>query len=151
VPAIGCAELGLPPAALADAGIVVAGAEFDYGLERFATILREARLTFLMPDVKHCGGVGVAATVGAMAAGHGIRLSPHNPSGPVATVASMHVCATASNFEMLEYQWAEVPARESMISPVEPRVGGMLKVSDAPGFGITLDREALDSLALPLD
>lgn len=140
-----------PPEVLDDAGIVLAGGEFDYGVDRFATILREGRLRFLMPDVKHCGGVWSAAVIGAMAAGYGVRLSPHNPSGPVATVASMHVCAAASSFEILEYQWAEVPSRETMTVPLEPREGGLLRLSDAPGFGVALDHDAIASLLIPID
>lgn len=145
------AKFTAPPEVLSEVGIMLAGGEFDFGVDRFATILREGRLRFLMPDVKHCGGVWAAAVIGAMAAGYGARLTPHNPSGPVATVASMHLCAAASNFEILEYQWAEVPSRERMTIPLEPRDGGLLRLSDAPGFGVALDHDAIAPLLIPID
>ncbi|MGI8880251.1 MAG: mandelate racemase/muconate lactonizing enzyme family protein [Jatrophihabitans sp.] len=142
---------GAPLDALDDAGIRLAGGEFEYGIERFESILRQGRLAYLMPDIKHCGGIWPASVIGAMAAAHGVRLSPHNPSGPVATMASMHVCATASNFEILEYQWGEVEGREALITPVEPRDGGIVRCADAPGLGCALDHDAIRGLEIPLD
>ena len=40
-----------------------------------------------------------------------LLVAPHNPSGPVATVATGHVASTMSNFLILEYAWGEADWR----------------------------------------
>ena len=69
-------------------------------------------------------------------------MSPHNPSGPVATAASVQLCAGLSNVSILEFAWGEVPWRAQLIDPPEQFISGKIRVPDAPGFGIELnDRE----------
>ena len=144
-------EHGVRLRPLEDCGIPLAGGEFDYGIDRFESILESGSLSFVMPDVKHCGGVWAATVIGWLGSERGVRLSPHNPSGPVATIASMHVCAAASNFEILEYQWGEVTDPERLLSPYAPQLGGVLGCPSRPGFGSSLDYDALHEREATLD
>ena len=66
-------------------------------------------------------------------------MSPHNPSGPVATAASVLLCASLSNVSILEFAWGEVPCRAELINPPEQFVNGRIRVPDGPGFGIELN------------
>ena len=68
-----------------------------------------------------------------------IKVSPHNPSGPVSTAASAHLCAGMPNIDILEYQWGEVEWRGDLISPPERFQNGYLAVPDQPGLGIELN------------
>jgi galactonate dehydratase len=131
-------------------GIPIAGGEFEYGLDGFDALLQRVPLSFVMPDVKHSGGVWTTTTLGTLAASRGIGFAPHNPSGPLATVVSMHVCAAAPHVEMLEYQWGEVDGRELLVMPAEPRQRGILTRTDAPGLGVSLNHEALRDLLIPV-
>ncbi|MYD96238.1 MAG: mandelate racemase/muconate lactonizing enzyme family protein, partial [Gammaproteobacteria bacterium] len=75
----------------------------------------------------------------ARAAGErSVSVSRHNACGPVATAASLAVCAAADNVESLELQWGEVDWRSSLIDPPEQVSDGALAVSDRPGFGVEL-------------
>jgi galactonate dehydratase len=123
--------------------IPLAGAESEFGLQNFKGMLDTGALSFAMPDVKHCGGISAARAVGELAGSYGAKLAPHNPSGPVATVASMHVCLATPSFELLEYQWGEVPEREKMVTPGEGFDRGCLVPSGNPGLGVALDHEGL--------
>lgn len=67
-------------------------------------------------------------------------VAPHNPSGPVASVASGHLCATLRNFYILEDAWGEVNWRAQLLQPAEQIVDGHLLVSDAPSLGHRLDQ-----------
>jgi len=68
--------------------------------------------------------------------------SPHNPTGPIAHLASIHLCAASPTLQWLEHQWDESPLFDSLVGGVgSPLVDGAFVVPAAPGLGATLDRE----------
>ena len=117
----------------------LAGGEFLFGMEGFAPLCQQNAVDIVMPDVKHCGGVLEGRRIAAIAELHDVAVSPHNPSGPVATAASVQLCAGMANFDILEYQWNEVDWRADVIEPPEQIRRGSIMVSDGPGFGIELN------------
>jgi galactonate dehydratase len=92
-----------------------------------------------MPDVKHCGGLLELTRIAAAAAQDGVDVAPHNPSGPVSTAASAHVCAVLDNFRLLELQWGEVAWRGDVVVPPEHFDRGTLQVATRRGLGIELN------------
>ena len=64
--------------------------EFLFGMAGFAPLCEQRAVDVVMPDVKHCGGLTEARRIAAIADLYGVAVSPHNPSGPVATAASVH-------------------------------------------------------------
>lgn len=104
--------------------------------------LAEQLFGTLMPDVKHCGGIGGLVTIGEMAAAAGVALAPHNPSGPVALAASVQAAAVLPNLRVLEYAWGEVPWRADLVVPAEAIVDGAATVPEAPGLGLRLVESA---------
>lgn len=126
----------------------VAGGEFLFGMHGFDELCHQQAVDVIMPDVKHCGGLQEGRHIAALAASHGIAVSPHNPSGPVATFASAQLCAGMPNFDSLEYQWGEVDWRGDLVNPPERFQRGELSVPDGPGFGITLNETAVREHAL---
>lgn len=123
--------------------IPLAGGEFFFGLAQFEEVLRTGALRYLMPDVKHCGGLWEALRIGTLAEAHQVSLAPHNPSGAVATLASAHLGAALVAFDRLEYQWLEVPWRASLLDPPERVEHGMLFLPDGPGLGARLDERTV--------
>jgi galactonate dehydratase len=117
----------------------MAGGETLFSVAGFAPLVDQQAADVIMPDVKHCGGLLELTRISAHAASRGVTVAPHNPSGPVATAASIHVCAGMRNFAILEMQWGEVDWRGSLVRPAEEFVNGQIAVPDAPGLGITLD------------
>ena len=117
----------------------MAGGEFLFGMAGFAPLCEQRAVDVVMPDVKHCGGLTEARRIAAIADLYGVAVSPHNPSGPVATAASVQLCAAMSNFDILEHQWGEVPWRGDLLEPPERFENGRIRVPDAPGFGVELN------------
>jgi galactonate dehydratase len=117
----------------------MAGGESLFGVEGFAPLCRNKAVEVIMPDVKHCGGIQEGRNIAALAGLENVKVAPHNPSGPVATAASVQWCAAIPNFEILEFQWNEVPWRGDLIDPPERFVSGSIAVPDGPGFGISLN------------
>ena len=70
----------------------ISGGELFWGRRRFEEITEHRWCDVIMPDVKHVGGFGPLLDVLEMGAGR-IEISPHNPSGPISTAASLHAAA----------------------------------------------------------
>ncbi|HJO12993.1 MAG TPA: mandelate racemase/muconate lactonizing enzyme family protein, partial [Gammaproteobacteria bacterium] len=123
----------------------LAGGEFLFGIEGFAPLCANQAVDIIMPDVKHCGGLLEAQKIGTLAEAAGINVSPHNPSGPIATAASVNLCAALPNFEILEYQWGEANWRADLIEPAEVFEDGNIRVGERTGIGITLNGTVLST------
>ena len=83
--------------------------------------------------------------ISAFAEAHGIKVSPHNPSGPVSTAVSASLCAGIPNFDVLEYQWGEQGWRNTLVEPTEAFIDGSIIISDRPGFGISINDQVLQA------
>lgn len=125
----------------------LAGGEAIFGVDGFAPLLKTNALSIIMPDVKHCGGLQELKNIASIAnALGGVTVAPHNPSGPVATAASAHLCANIPNFAILEFAYGEVPWRADLLSPPEQFVNGSIIINDDPGFGFTLNKKLIATL-----
>ena len=109
----------------------------------FREALAKEAADILMPDVKHTGGILELKKIAALAESAGIPLAPHNPSGPVATAASVACVTGVPNFLILEYAWGEVPWRGELIIEPETIKDGYIDVSSKPGLGIELNDDVV--------
>lgn len=128
---------------------IAAGEEF-FGRSEFYDLLASHACDYVMPDVKHCGGIAELRRIAALAETLGITVTPHNPAGPVSTAASVHLCAVIPNFFRLEYQWGEVDWRADLLEPAERIIDGTMALPEQPGLGIRLNPRVLAAHATPL-
>jgi galactonate dehydratase len=126
----------------------LSGGEMLFGAEGFAPLLQSKAFAFSMPDVKHCGGILEAKRTAALAQLHDVAVSPHNPSGPVATAASVQVCAGIPNFAILEHAWGEAVWSRDLVIPPEQFQDGKIRVPLGPGLGIEIDKKTLAAHAI---
>jgi len=115
------------------------GGETLFGLAGFWPYLAAGIWDVIMPDVKHCGGISALVDIARLAASRGVTVAPHNPSGPVAMVASAHAAAVMPQMRFLEYAWGEVSWRGDLTIPAERIVDGQFVLPLAPGLGVTLN------------
>jgi galactonate dehydratase len=117
--------------------IPLAGGELIFEPAEALPAVGQGVIDVLMPDVKHAGGVEqvvrIARSVPQLA------VSPHNPSGPVATAASAHLFAACPNTTVLEYAFGEAPWRSQLVGGHELVADGQLHLDDRPGLGVELD------------
>jgi galactonate dehydratase len=125
--------------------VTTASAESVFGLEGFRPFLTRRIVDVLMPDVKHAGGLLETVNIAQAARMSQLLVAPHNPSGPVATVASGHVTSTMANFLILEYAWGEADWRANLLTPREPVERGYLLLSQAPGLGVRLNPAVVEA------
>jgi galactonate dehydratase len=120
--------------------IPLAGGERATSVAEFLPLFSRRLLDIACPDVRYIGGVGALAVVAATAAALDIPVAPHNPSGPIGSVASGHVCLTLPNLFLLEFPWGECDWRNDLVGGAERIADGHLWLADIPGFGSTFNR-----------
>ena len=134
----------------AHGGITTAGGESFFGRAGFRDYLRHRAVHIIMPDVKHAGGITELRRIAHVAELAQIPVAPHNPAGPVSTLAGVHAAATIRNFLILEWAFGEVPWRGDLVRPAEIVEDGFIAVPEGPGLGIELD-EAVAAAHAKLD
>ena len=110
----------------------------------FRPVLEQQLVDYIMPDITRCGGPSEMKRIATMAETYNIMISPHNPNGPLSTLASAHVCATIPNFFRQEFMFSDVPWRDTVISRPLNIKDGFLHLDDAPGLGVDLVDVVMD-------
>jgi L-alanine-DL-glutamate epimerase-like enolase superfamily enzyme len=111
---------------------------------QFRELFERQAADIVMPDLACTGGVLELKKIAALADTYYVPVAPHNMVGPVATLASAHVCLCVPNFMVLEYQLGDVPYIDELISSPIPIRDGHLHLSDAPGLGVKLNHAAVE-------
>ena len=128
-------------------GALLAGCETGTGLESFRPYMDSNLYDVLMPDVKYAGGLLEFHRIAAYAADRGVQVAPHNPTGPVSHVASLHLCAGLPGFSILEHQYDESPAFFAMaIGALSKPQSAKSEIPAGAGLGISLDMSYLTQL-----
>jgi galactonate dehydratase len=96
---------------------------------------------FAQPDVTHVGGIAELRRIAEMAEAHYLPCCPHNPSGPVANAATLHVAAACPNIRRLETMATDVPWRGEVSREQTALVDGCLTIPEVAGLGVEIDME----------
>jgi len=120
-------------------GLRIAAGELYTGLAGFRQVLDAGGADVLVPDVKYVGGIEGLLKVGALADAFGARVAPHNPSGPVATAATLQAASALEALLMVEYRFGEVDWYGDLVQAELSLEDGSMAVATAPGLGVTLD------------
>lgn len=134
--ATACTDLDGLRALRSATAIPLAGGEVVSTPAEIRPAVEHKLLDVVMPDVKHSGGLLRAAQLAASVPE--AQISPHNPSGPIATAVSAHLAATLPNFTVLEYAHGEAEWRADIVGPAEAVTDGHLHLTDMPGLGVEL-------------
>ena len=106
-------------------------------------ILDAQAADILMPDITRCGGISEMRKIANMAEAYNVPIAPHNPNGPISTIASAHTMATIPNFYRQEFMVKDVVWRDTCLSHKLPIERGNFVLSDRPGLGFDLDETEL--------
>ncbi len=109
----------------------------------FRPFIEHGLMNFARVDLCNVGGLTEAKKVAGWCETHYIDMVPHNPLGPVSTVACGHFCTAIPNFALLEHipgtQWEPAEAFTGIPELEQDR----LVLSDRPGLGIEFNEEAV--------
>jgi len=127
-----------------DSNVSICVGERHYTRYGIRPILEKHICDYIMPDITRCGGPSEMKRMASMAEVYNVLIAPHNPNGPLSTLASGHVCATIPNFFRQEFIFKDVPWRDSIISHPLDIENGYLKLSNRPGLGVDLIEEEME-------
>lgn len=111
-----------------------------FGREGFREALSLGALDVVLPDLQKCGGLNEGQRIAELADMHDLGVAPHNISGPIGTMASVHMAAATPNFHSLEFHAQDVPFFDELLVGGAPViVQGHIAVPEGPGLGVDLD------------
>jgi L-rhamnonate dehydratase len=130
----------------ASVGTPIAGGEHEFTRFGFRALIDAGAVDILQPDVNRMGGVTEARKVWALAQAHGLQVTPHSHN-----FHNLHLVMSHMNSPLAEWFPSEYLDGDTFFSTLfrgeAEVVGGHITLSEAPGFGVTLDEEAVARLA----
>jgi galactonate dehydratase len=108
----------------------------------FRELLEKGLVDTIQPDLCHAGGLLETRAIAQLAETYYVKVAPHNPNGPVATAASVHLAAAIPNFSILELALSE-PHRTQVQKVGLQLKEGHIELPTAPGLGIELDEAVI--------
>lgn len=121
--------------------VPIAGGERVYSITQFQQFLEKGCADFAQPDVSHCGGISAIRKMAAMAEPYYVAMAPHNPSGPVANAATLHLAASLNGFRILEICLTDVSWRKELTNERVVYDNGNILIPEGIGLGLELNEE----------
>ena len=123
--------------------IPIATGERLHSIHEFEMLLKRGAVQYVRPDVCLAGGLTHTKKIAAIAEAHYVGVVPHNPLSPVSTAACLQLAACIPNFAIQEYPTGEhQPPKSEIVKGAAQVEDGFLIISDAPGIGIELAKDA---------
>jgi len=110
--------------------------------EQFASFIAQEAVDILHPDVLFCGGLHEIRRIADLGELHDLPIAFHGNGGALATIAAAHAAAACRTFLGLEYHFIETGWIGGYVERDAPLFrDGHLPLTDAPGFGVRLNRK----------
>jgi L-alanine-DL-glutamate epimerase-like enolase superfamily enzyme len=135
------------------ARVRIAGGEGNREFAELREYLRHGSLDVYQPDVVWSTGLLRARQIASEVQAAGAIYSPHTWGDGLVLLANLHVSAAVSTAPWIEYGYdppAWTPERRDFIlpAPILPDAAATITLSDAPGLGVTIDWDAIESLRI---
>ncbi len=123
--------------------VPLATGERIFGRHGFRELLEKQAVRIIQPDIARTGGITEFKKISAMADTYYVPVAPHNPNGPICTIASIHACFSIPNFLILEFfEPDEAVFREIVVGGLRRDSGAVYPIT-APGLGINITDDFL--------
>jgi galactonate dehydratase len=134
-------------------GVKLAGGENAVGVTGLFPAITAGVYDIVMPDIKYCGGYGEFVRIAELANRFNIAISPHNPSGPITHIHTLHLCTILALSGLVEQRFAESDLFERVVDgEAMGLVQGCFIALPRPGIGVKVCETTLSELpGLPRD
>ena len=123
--------------------IVVSAGEQTYTLPALNDLI-SAGVRMVQPDIVKMGGITGLLRCAALAHAHGVELVPHQTQPMIGHAANLHIVASLLQGTK-PAEWNDPSDRTHAVFENPPLpVGGLFRLSDAPGLGLTIDEVELN-------
>ena len=128
--------------------VPLAGGECWAFEHEFARVLDAKAVGITQPDVTSAGGLTSTRRVATLSDAHNVQCVPHVFGSAIALGASLQVLATVPGEPMLEFDRTPNPIREDLAVDPITNDGNSVPIPDAPGIGVEIDPDVLDSFRM---
>ncbi len=125
--------------------IPVANGERIHNIWEFRDLLESGGPQYVRPDLGLGGGITHVKKIAALAESYHSALCTHNFLGPILTAAAVQVDASIPNFVTQEYSLRDEHPANTVFKNSLVRKGGYIKLPEAPGIGVELDQDLLET------
>ena len=108
----------------------------------FKRYIENHSLEIIMPDTVW-NGITEGKKVADYANTYDVMFAPHNSHGVLGTLQAVNLCATLSNFFILEFEYDDNPWRSEIVTAPDALKDGFLELPTAPGLGAEIDEAAI--------
>ncbi len=106
----------------------------------FRHLLEHKGAAIVQPDVLHAGGITELRKIAQLAETFGVEIAPHQCSGPVGHVASLHAMAGCRNFFLEEWEGDDDAVYQELCQGTYPvQKDGAVSLPTGPGLGLTVN------------
>jgi D-galactarolactone cycloisomerase len=131
--------------------MAVAGGENDFSRWGFRDIIARKAIDIVQPDVCAAGGISECRKIATLASAFGIECVPHAWGSAIGLAATIQWLAALPDMPpafrpippMLEFEQTPNPLRDDLAKEPIRQLNGIVRVPEAPGLGIEIDREVL--------
>ena len=120
--------------------IPIATGERLYTKWDYAGLFPLQAVALIQPDIVQAGGLLELKKIAAMAEAHYVGFQPHNPYGPICTVASLHLDACTPNF-LIQEGGLDPWYQDAVIGNFPKQKDGFLPLPEGTGLGIAIDED----------
>ena len=104
----------------------------------------------LQADTTRCAGITEFRKMASEADTRFMTVAPHNPNSPVCTAAHLHLCASMSNFLILEEGAHNPKMYKQLFGTWEDSAAAWI-VPEKPGLGFTISEEVIKEYGIPIE
>lgn len=106
------------------------------------TLIEDDLIDYARFDPCIVGGITESKKIASWCEAHNVRTATHNPLGPAATAAALHLNLTSPAFGIQEQYQVPLSPGTDLFTRQMRMEGGWMLPADAPGLGLELDLEA---------
>jgi D-galactarolactone cycloisomerase len=147
---VGWFEEALKPDALEDhialrraSPVPIAGGEVLTRRQSFVPWLREGALDIVQPDVTKVGGIAEQRRIVHLAETFGVKYIGHGWNTALGVAADLQMASAFPDADLVEFIGGSPYVDGILAEPFALDAEGLLTIPDAPGLGVTIDRDKL--------
>ncbi|MGA2150157.1 MAG: mandelate racemase/muconate lactonizing enzyme family protein [Bryobacteraceae bacterium] len=120
--------------------VPIASGEGLFSRFEFRELLEQKGAAIVQPDVIHAGGITEIRKIANLAETFGTEIAPHQCSGMIGHLASLHAMSVCRNFLIEEWEGADDELYLEMTNGKYPtQKNGRVALPEAPGLGISVN------------
>ena len=124
----------------------IAAGESLVGRQAFKPWIERHALDIVQPDVSKAGGITEQRRIAQLVEDNGLQYVGHGSFTAIGVAADLQLASAFPTASFVEYETDSAYMNQICNGAFQLDADGMFAIPDAPGLGVTLDREALRDL-----